>query len=348
MKFEEMTNEKIFEMWSKKSNSTVLDLQTEYLEKLEKSKGDFPNMGEAERRNYVLSLVQTSLKRQLASPAKKYSGYIIAISDIRDAHNFERMEALKKKQVNEEGYAVWKTHKYFKPGTVIDERPQRKYFGVCMEISSDPNVKGQLQPFIIYNDYNPSLVPPMFQWLNFRVNGAAKEGRYSLTVTSVTDFKPDTTIPPLPPMDILKQFFKKNACGSFKDLKTFKPTADGAPNNLIIIKGVVGDIRFRDGQATILEIGSLEENIELSDDVPIITAFADEIHPINFGIGSTIYLIGYINSEKMNFTVYGIIEDQVTKRPENLQKITKENATTEEDKEEVKIEAKSAKENDFF
>lgn len=332
-----MNRQEYFTNWAKKSNTTPIEFEKEYQERIDKSRADFPQMSEAEREKYILSLIQTSLKRQLSSPALKFVGMFISVDDAKDANNFSMQEAIRKGHTNPEGKAVYteadrqvKEWKTAKVGDVIPEKIQRTSIGVFYE--EKDGQPSELHIGALYDADNPTRTPPLNTWVRFRANcknGATEKG-YSMNASSVTDFKAadgmHTDISTLTSRDIIKRYFIKNACPTFKDMPNFVMKDTARPFGMTIIHGMIGDIRFssKTGKA-VIEISNPDLETSLDDNIGIMTGFLSEAIQVDFGIGSTALFVGRLSykDEKKQYTlnVSGLVPENMVGVPSNLQKI---------------------------
>lgn len=342
-----MNRQEYFSAWAKTSNTTPAEFEKEFQERSEKARSDFPNMSDAQRETHVLSLIQSSLKRQFASKAPKWVGYFISVDDPRDANSYNRMQNKDKGIVNEEGLPVWgpndrmvKDWKSAKAGDVIPEKIQRASIGVFYE--EKEGVASELYVGTLYDSDNPQRAPPLNQWVRFRANCSKglQEGHYSLSGASVTDFKPADNIHSdllaMKPLDIIRKFFQKNACKSFKELPNFNAKENGGYGGLTMLRGVVADLKFlpKTGKPFI-EISNPDLEMSLDDEVGLVGGFLAESIPLEFGIGSTAIFIGRLSykedRKQYNMNITGMVEENMVVAPANLQKIVQTPEDLEEE-----------------
>ena len=152
-----------------------------------------------------------------------------------------------------------------------------------------------------------------------------------MNASSVTDFKEadnmHSEIATLTARDVIKRYFSKNICPTFKELANFDLKNQGASAPVSIIRGMVADIRFLPkSNRGFVEISNPDLEMTLDDNVGMVGGFMADTLPLDFGIGSIAIFIGRLsyNEERKqhNLNVTGIVPENMVGVPANLQKIS--------------------------
>ena len=322
-----LSKQELFEKIAKKCTVKKEDLEEKYDKFF--SLGKKNNLVEEDKLdNFALAQVYSFYKRQLASPAFKFQGHVLAVSCKMDfgsqrqydevkkkfesADKVERGKIIEDKRVDEEGNPLW-IDRNRKGQLIKPEEDLQKHLYCVVKKEGDSEYK---KAIVRLRSKSLDKQVPLLKLVEFRVNGkyVEEEDMYSLGSASVTEFKvlDDKKIDM---KEYLKTYWKSYLVSSFAQLRALGEKPENK-NKVFVLKGIASNINLTSRTKV---INLVDDTMDFDDQEGVVGCFVPPDIEIDFPEGAPLIIFGKIrvSPEKVVINVLALEADEKWK---NLEK----------------------------
>jgi len=339
-----MNKEQVFERILGRCSVEKEVLEKEFNELLVKTKEKISD--ETNAQQAAALRLYTLYKQQIASPAKKYEGYILFATDTSDFGAAKKYAEIKKAWdnaaddykeemiaqgiVDSEGNPLWKTTN-FKNGQKII--PEENLARTVFLLAKDKEEPGELKlsTLVLRGEKAKEKLPRLVK-VDFRANPNKDKSTEEMTVLNqsvVTKFTPTSPEDRIDPKEVAMKYLGKHIINTLAELRAWHDANENDFNRLCIIKGMASIKPTKPGISQLIEI----EDGTLPIDVPL-PVWCPRDYEIDFEDGAPdVIVIGKTNvrDDKLMVNAYGVYAPEEWRVKDSPKEITEE--TEEEDNE---------------